>query len=300
MHTFEDYYEILQVHFLAEPEIIEAAYKKLARKYHPDVNNSLSDAGKMKHINMAYEILHDPSKRKDYDVEWVQKSINLPNTNGTPAHAKASYSLSVSPKRIRFKDLDQGEVKTAYFDIKISGSSLINCAIVKDSLPAWLEIAEIQPLSDDPLAERIHINVTGPSKGTKFDCFIPIKIISEETIHSEEVRVHVELEMKGPVLQIDRRVVEFKVATDVIPSPQTITLRNLGLGRIEGNLIPRQKWIKVSPRSLMFTDKRAIQIQIDTARLFVDIMGYIDVKINCCSDVIVVKASVSNERITAK
>lgn len=41
-----DYYKILQVHNLAEPEIIESAYKRLARKYHPDVNPN-ADADEM-------------------------------------------------------------------------------------------------------------------------------------------------------------------------------------------------------------------------------------------------------------
>lgn len=35
---FEDYYRILQVHNLAEPEVIESAYKRLVKKYHPDYN----------------------------------------------------------------------------------------------------------------------------------------------------------------------------------------------------------------------------------------------------------------------
>lgn len=42
MYTSEDYYRILQVHYLAEPEIIESAYKRLAKKYHPDVNKNES------------------------------------------------------------------------------------------------------------------------------------------------------------------------------------------------------------------------------------------------------------------
>jgi len=62
-----DYYKILQVDPSAEPEAIEAAYRRLARKYHTDVNKSADAVSRMKRINAAYETLHDPSKRAKYD-----------------------------------------------------------------------------------------------------------------------------------------------------------------------------------------------------------------------------------------
>lgn len=62
---FKDYYEILAVTRSASDKEIKSAYRKLARKYHPDVNK---DAGeKFKEINEAYEVLGDPEKRKRYD-----------------------------------------------------------------------------------------------------------------------------------------------------------------------------------------------------------------------------------------
>ena len=47
MYMREDYYRILQVHYLAEPEVIESAYKRLAKKYHPDVNKNESSVEMM-------------------------------------------------------------------------------------------------------------------------------------------------------------------------------------------------------------------------------------------------------------
>lgn len=64
-----DLYEILQVSPNAEPEVIESAYRRLARKYHPDVNLSPDAAARMKEINQAYEILNDPQKRAKYDAQ---------------------------------------------------------------------------------------------------------------------------------------------------------------------------------------------------------------------------------------
>lgn len=62
-----DYYAILQVHPQAEKEVIGAAYRKLAAKYHPDVSASPDAADKMAQLNQAYEVLSDPAKRAGYD-----------------------------------------------------------------------------------------------------------------------------------------------------------------------------------------------------------------------------------------
>lgn len=69
MAILEDYYRILQVHFQAEPEVIESAYKRLAKKYHPDVNKAFGADTRMKKINEAYETLHDIGKRRVYDSQ---------------------------------------------------------------------------------------------------------------------------------------------------------------------------------------------------------------------------------------
>jgi diguanylate cyclase (GGDEF)-like protein len=65
-----DYYKILQVHNLAEPEIIDSAYKRLVRKYHPDVNPGADTMEMIQMINEAYSVLKDPAKRISYNCEW--------------------------------------------------------------------------------------------------------------------------------------------------------------------------------------------------------------------------------------
>ncbi len=62
-----DYYAILQVHPEADKEVINAAYRRLAAKYHPDVSTSPGTAEKMKQLNEAYEVLSDPARRAAYD-----------------------------------------------------------------------------------------------------------------------------------------------------------------------------------------------------------------------------------------
>ncbi len=63
----QDYYRTLQVDPDAEPEVIIAAYRKLAGKYHPDLNSSPDAVGRMQEINAAYAILGDPAQRAAYD-----------------------------------------------------------------------------------------------------------------------------------------------------------------------------------------------------------------------------------------
>lgn len=63
-----DYYAILQLHPRAESEVIEAAYRRLATKYHPDLNSSPEAAPRMRDINAAYEVLSNPERRRSYDA----------------------------------------------------------------------------------------------------------------------------------------------------------------------------------------------------------------------------------------
>lgn len=64
----KDYYKILGIKKKASQDAIKRAYRKLARKYHPDVNKALSAVEKFNTITEAYEILKDVNKRKEYDT----------------------------------------------------------------------------------------------------------------------------------------------------------------------------------------------------------------------------------------
>ncbi len=83
---FKDYYQILGVNKSATQEDIKKAFRKLARKYHPDVNQGNKEAeARFKEVNEAYEVLSDPEKRQKYDQfgqYWKQAGQGFPGGAG--------------------------------------------------------------------------------------------------------------------------------------------------------------------------------------------------------------------------
>ncbi|MHA1378054.1 MAG: DnaJ domain-containing protein [Candidatus Helarchaeota archaeon] len=81
-----DLYDILGVNSSANFEEIKISYRKLARKYHPDLNHSKDAEDRIKLINIAYDILIDPVKREKYDFMrryGVQSNVYSANYGDT-------------------------------------------------------------------------------------------------------------------------------------------------------------------------------------------------------------------------
>jgi DnaJ-class molecular chaperone len=87
--TYKDYYQILGVPKNADAKTIKSAYRKLARKYHPDQNpGNKAAAERFKEINEANEVLSDPAKRQRYDTlgpDWARYAEAPPGGFGTQA-----------------------------------------------------------------------------------------------------------------------------------------------------------------------------------------------------------------------
>ena len=96
----KDYYKILQVAPDASTEVIQMAYKALAKKYHPDLNPGQEEAAQeeMKDVNEAYEILSDKDKRWQYDQIYYRQEKTAQKTSYTapepPKGAQTHFAQS--------------------------------------------------------------------------------------------------------------------------------------------------------------------------------------------------------------
>jgi curved DNA-binding protein len=82
--AYTDYYEMLGVPRDADQDEIRRAYRKLARKYHPDLNSDSDAEDRFKELGEAYEVLSDPDKRERYDrlgANWRQQEQEAPDAN---------------------------------------------------------------------------------------------------------------------------------------------------------------------------------------------------------------------------
>ncbi len=84
-----DYYDILGVSRNASPDELKAAFRKLARQYHPDVNKESGAEEKFKEFNEAYAVLSDPEKRATYD-RYGKEGLN--GMGGMPDFSTVDFS----------------------------------------------------------------------------------------------------------------------------------------------------------------------------------------------------------------
>lgn len=96
----EDLYRILQVDPIADPEVVEAAYRQLARKYHPDVYREPDAHERMQALNDAFAVLRDPTKRLAYDRQRARSAApgSQPAAGVSPATGATSYPVGRSAR----------------------------------------------------------------------------------------------------------------------------------------------------------------------------------------------------------
>lgn len=82
MTDYKDYYKVMGLSRDATPKDIKMAYRKLARKYHPDLNKEPGAESQFKELGEAYEVLKDPEKRKIYDQHGSEPQFNPNERSG--------------------------------------------------------------------------------------------------------------------------------------------------------------------------------------------------------------------------
>ena len=132
------YYDILQVNRNASPEIIEKAYKTLAKKYHPDLQaeeNKKQAEEILKEINEAYEILSVPEKKEKYDAFLLEEekisqieTITQKTTQPPPSDTILEEELELKQKHLEnlrreqelaYQEQVQQARQKAYYDAYI-------------------------------------------------------------------------------------------------------------------------------------------------------------------------------------
>ena len=92
-------YDVLQVTHQAEPEVIQASYRVLARLYHPDVSRDPASAARMRELNAAYDVLRDPARRAEYDGQraWAAEARRAPRTTRATFECTFNGSRAAAP-----------------------------------------------------------------------------------------------------------------------------------------------------------------------------------------------------------
>ena len=114
MASKRDYYEVLGVNRNATDDELKKAYRKLAKKYHPDANpdNKAEAEAKFKEVNEAYENLSDPQKRRMYDQFGTTDPQGFGGAGGPFGGQGGYYSYSTSD----FGDFgDLGDIFSSFF-----------------------------------------------------------------------------------------------------------------------------------------------------------------------------------------
>ena len=150
---YKNYYKILGVDKTASADNIKKAYRKLARKYHPDVNpNDKAAESKFKELQEAYDILKDEKKRKEYD-ELGTNYFNFKNAGagGGPSQGEYYYNYSTGgPSGFNFN------TGGASFNFEDIFSDLFNRSGRKQG-----------PIKGGDLSAALEISVVESVKGTE-------------------------------------------------------------------------------------------------------------------------------------
>ena len=196
-----DFYRILQVDPEADPDVVEAAYKRLARKYHPDLNPEPDANQRMKDINCAYETLGDPEKRAEYHQDWQREF-------GQRHYAGAEFSpqwldgirpsVTFEPSVVRFDHVQRGQVVEADVVMSLSRRGRFQGGMLPHQ--SWIK-AKVAKRSKGAVVIRITVDTSALRGGVTYEGSVAITSLMYGTLLIP-VRVTVAPEPR-PILKVD-------------------------------------------------------------------------------------------------
>lgn len=236
---YKDYYATLSVKKDASQDEIQKAYKKLARKFHPDVNKDPQAEVKFKEIGEAYEVLKDPDKRQKYDQygsAWNRARQS--GGSGVPPGWNVHYGDGGSGGGFDFNDfggmggMGGGERFSSFFDMLFGGGG-----------PGG---ARRGAAAGGPAGFGGFGNQGGPQGGGNAEATLPLSV--EEAVQGGEKEISVSDPATG-----QRRSLTVKIPAGV-RSGQKIRLAGQGspgLGGAAGDLLLK---VEIQPDSRFKVD----------------------------------------------
>jgi hypothetical protein len=243
-----DYYKILQVDSEAEPEVVTAAYRRLAAKYHPDVNPASDASDRMRDLNQAYAVIGDAAKRSEYDRQRAARARSTRATtsrSGYYATRKTMPTVMVTPSILSFGVIPRGSTRTLTIEISVTeGRNVIGD--LRASHP-WMHLSATRLFSASTMV-NVEVDTSGLKEGSTHNGAIIIDSISYGT-RSVPVSVQVGAVAK-PVLVATPSILDFgRTVSGRGPKVLSIRLSNGGPGLLQGTLASRQKWLCLSESS---------------------------------------------------
>ena len=240
--AFVDYYKILGISKKTTQKEIKTAYRKLARKYHPDLNpDNKESERKFKEINEANEVLSDPESRKKYDTygkEWKQgeahekarKQQQQQQQSGQQDFSneeysdffgsmfgggRSSYSKSRSPK---FKGQDyHTELQLNLKDVYITQQQVltINGKKIRLKIPAGVENGQVIKIKEKGAA--------GINGGPNGDLYIKFNINNHSRFKREgnNLYLNIDLELYTSILGGEITIATFNGKVKLQIKPET-------------------------------------------------------------------------------
>lgn len=237
-----DYYKILQVDSEAEPEVITAAYRRLAAKYHPDVNPAADALERMRQLNEAYAVIGDSGKRTQYDRSRGATRKSSRARTSYYATRKATPTVVVSPANLAFGSMAKNTAKTLILDISMTeGRTLIGDIHVSHP---WIKVSTTR-LFHASSKVRVEVDTTGLRENASHSGAVTIDSVSYG-VRTIPVAVFVEPVAK-PVLLVTPSVLDFGLAVPGrAPKVLSVRLTNGGAGVLTGSITCHQKWLSIS------------------------------------------------------
>jgi len=243
-----DYYKILQVDPEAEPEVVTAAYRRLAAKYHPDVNKACDAEQRMRDLNQAYAVIGDPVKRSEYDRQRqarVRTRASAAPRSTYYTTRKTTPIVTVTPSVLAFGQVAKGATKTLSIEISVTERRTL-IGDLRVSHP-WIRLSTTRLFSSSTTV-NVEVDTTGLREGMVHNGLLTIDSISYGT-RSVPISVRV-IAQAQPVLVATPSILDFgRAVVGRAPKVLSIRISNGGPGLLSGTITSHQKWLSVSQSS---------------------------------------------------